>query len=218
MEAEKIWDNHWMHHKDTLPTTHFATKSYNRYIDGKRSVLDLGCGDGKDSVYFARKGLDVTAVDFSSQALKNLEDSIAEYNSHNTLPIRDINIIKQDICNLHIDTQFDAIYANLSLNYFDNKTTEKIFDGLYGLLKPEGIILVKCKSIYDAKYGQGKKIEKDFYRENDTGRTIHYFSEEYMRKKLHLFNILRVIRKESPHITFNSTKKNETFIEAVAYK
>lgn len=34
-------------------------------------VLDLGCGEGKNSMYLAKSGFNVTAVDVSSKALRN---------------------------------------------------------------------------------------------------------------------------------------------------
>lgn len=37
-------------------------------------VLDLGCGEGKNAIYFSRHGALVTAIDISEQALKNAKD------------------------------------------------------------------------------------------------------------------------------------------------
>jgi SAM-dependent methyltransferase len=35
-------------------------------------ILELGCGQGRDTLFFASKGIDVTALDFSSVAIKGL--------------------------------------------------------------------------------------------------------------------------------------------------
>src|SRR3990170_6301318 len=36
-------------------------------------VLDLGCGEGRDSVYFASRGYDVTGLDVSAAGLEKAE-------------------------------------------------------------------------------------------------------------------------------------------------
>ncbi len=46
----------------------------------KGSLLDLACGDGRNAIYFAQMGFDVTAVDFSTVALARLEKFAREAN------------------------------------------------------------------------------------------------------------------------------------------
>ena len=36
-------------------------------------VLDLGCGEGKDALYLARKGFDITTIDSSEKGISKLE-------------------------------------------------------------------------------------------------------------------------------------------------
>ena len=36
---------------------------------GVRTVLDAGCGSGRDALYYARNGFTVTALDISEQAI-----------------------------------------------------------------------------------------------------------------------------------------------------
>ncbi len=42
------------------------------------AVIDLGCGDGRDSVFYAQAGFEVTGVDGSASALKKAESLAAE--------------------------------------------------------------------------------------------------------------------------------------------
>lgn len=42
-----------------------------------RTALDVGCGEGADSVWLARRGWQVTAVDFSRVALHRAQDHAA---------------------------------------------------------------------------------------------------------------------------------------------
>ena len=42
---------------------------------GKRSVLDLGCGLGRHALLFAKNGFKVTAADISEYAVKKLREA-----------------------------------------------------------------------------------------------------------------------------------------------
>lgn len=38
--------------------------------DANKKVLDIGCGEGKDAVYMAQKGYDVTAFDLTENGIR----------------------------------------------------------------------------------------------------------------------------------------------------
>jgi 2-polyprenyl-3-methyl-5-hydroxy-6-metoxy-1,4-benzoquinol methylase len=69
-------------------------------------VLDVGCGDGLNSLYLEQRGCDVTGVDISELALKGLRN---RFESNNTL-IRG-NYIHSDISDLQFENQFDVIVS-----------------------------------------------------------------------------------------------------------
>lgn len=67
-----FWDKHYLEHREsvgftsaTRPMRHFL-----RDIPEKARILDLGCGDGRWSKELAKSGHQVTAVDYSHEALR----------------------------------------------------------------------------------------------------------------------------------------------------
>ncbi|MCR5753466.1 MAG: class I SAM-dependent methyltransferase [Acetatifactor sp.] len=44
-----------------------------KYFPSEAYVLDLACGDGRNAIYLAEKGYQVSAIDFSRQALERLQ-------------------------------------------------------------------------------------------------------------------------------------------------
>ena len=200
MIKNKKWKDKWIN-KNNWPESLFAKRVY-LFIKNKRlkTVLDLGCGGGRDSQYFSRKGLVVTALDMATG--EQQQEKLKRNN---------IRFIKSDIGDIRLkDDSFDMIYAHLSLHYFDNKKTEKILGSLYKILKPSGYIFIKCKSIDDPLFGKGKMIENNFY---DFGHTRHFFSKEYMREKLKDFRIIKIFKTNS----FKNPDR-ASFIEVFAQK
>ncbi|OOM76109.1 hypothetical protein CLPUN_28330 [Clostridium puniceum] len=57
------------------------------------------------------------------------------------------------------------ILADLSLHYFDNRTTKNIVKEIRRVLKPEGCLIGRVNSINDFNFGAGcgREIEKNFY-------------------------------------------------------
>jgi len=201
MSQQKLWEKKWRDAK-TMPVNAFAKKSYSFFKNKHNKLLDLGCGSGKDSIYFAKKGLDVTAVDFSKTGLDKISKNIDN-----------LKIVNQSLENLKFKpNSFDIIYAHLSLHYFDDRTTSKIFIKLHSILKKNGLIFIKCKSTDDILFGKGKKIEPNMYRRNNHIR--HFFSKDYMQDKLSKYKILKIRKTSST--TYGGDKSS--FIEAIAVK
>ena len=195
------WRNKWKDRKQK-PANNFAKRAY-KIIERKnfKNVLDLGCGDGRDSIFFVKKGLKVTAVDFSESGIRKLK----------FIDTKNIHCIKKDIRKINFKSNsFYIIYAHLSLHYFDDKTTIDIFRKLYKTLKSGGYIFIKCKPIDDLLFGKGEKVDDNMFRK---GHTRHFFTKEYMQEKLKNFEIIRIRKTSSVYHLYKSC-----FIEAVAKK
>jgi len=66
-------------------------------------VLDIGCGEGKDAVFFARCGYDVSAFDISDSGVektKRLAEKAGIY----------VNVFKADINDYRLDKKYDILY------------------------------------------------------------------------------------------------------------
>ena len=80
-----------------------------------KKVLDIGCGEGKDAVYMAQKGYDVTAFDLTENGIRKTV-SLAKNKGVK------INAYVDDINTFTTDEQFDIIYSTGTVQYlFEEK-------------------------------------------------------------------------------------------------
>src|SRR3989338_464393 len=193
------WAKKWT--KKTDAPNSFARRALTLIRKKKlQTLLDLGSGDGRDSLYFANKGLTVYSLDFSKSGITMLKKKNPA-----------IKAFLGDIKKLPFKkNSFDVIYAHLSLHYFTDSETKKIFARLHGILKKDGLLFVKRKSIHDPLFGRGKKIKENMYR---SGHTRHFFSIDYMQAQLKKFKVIKIAKTSSIYAGFKSA-----FIEATAIK
>ncbi len=86
-------------------------------------VLDIGCGEGKDAVFFAKCGYDVTALDISEQGIEKAK-KLAE---HNKVEVR---FFKADLFDYRPDTEYDIIFSSGVLHFIPQTDREELCNSL----------------------------------------------------------------------------------------
>jgi len=153
----------------------------------KKKLLDLGCGQGRDSLYFSGLGYAVTAVDYSSQALAFIKD-------------KNITLVQQDLRSLDFpENSFDIVYSNLVFHCLKSEELPFIFSEIYQLLVPGGFFFFAMKKKDDKNYGQGEKIADETFVYK--GVTRYFIPRNKLEMLLEDFNILKI--EEGSHLQDN---------------
>lgn len=206
MIKKEIWDKR---HKDSFGRLHRPTEFckfvyFNFLKDKKGKLLDLACGKGADSVFFHNKGFIVTGIDYSTEAIKQFNDTQKRYEIL-------ISTLTKDITEpLPFEPRmFDVVYSRLGINYFDDETTKNIVSEVKRVLRSEGLFIFQVKSVNDKDYGKGKELEKHMF-EDETGYIRHFFDQKYVEKLLEGFHVLMIEERAIPG--------KSTYLEVIAEK
>jgi ubiquinone/menaquinone biosynthesis C-methylase UbiE len=97
---------------------------------GGRSLLELGCGIGLDTVEFARHGAEVAAIDLSPACLELAERLLAYHNLDATLKIGNAEDLPYPANN------FDVVVARGILMYTPDDS--RVIDEIFRVLQPGG--------------------------------------------------------------------------------
>jgi len=97
------------------------------------TLLDAGCGSGRDSLYFKEQGFQVTAFDASIEMVKA---------SSKLSGIPALHMCFQE---LEFKEKFDGIWASASLLHVPYQELESVFQKLHAALKPSGILYATFK-------------------------------------------------------------------------
>ena len=97
--------------------------------DPPYSILDLGCGPGRDLQFFRSLGHDVTGLDGSRKLV-----AIARAYSGCT-------VLHQDFLAMDLPVdRFDGVFANASLFHVPSQELPRVLAQLRGTLKPRGVL------------------------------------------------------------------------------
>src|SRR5205823_12133103 len=134
-------------------------------------ALDLGCGEGRNSLLLAHFGYHVHAVDASSQGLHKLE----KYARSQGLDTIDYEVA--DVRTVQLRTNFyDAIVAVTILDHITEEEGKKFAAFLIDALKPGGFVFIEAFTVHDPAANAA-------IRENETisetaSFVQHYFDED----------------------------------------
>jgi cyclopropane fatty-acyl-phospholipid synthase-like methyltransferase len=124
----------------------FARYIEDRYFENGKTLLELGCGNGRDAVFFAEKGKRVSALDLSSQAIQSLS----------SMDIKNAEFFNQDFSQLSNFKNIDYVYSRFTLHSIDEETEQIVFQQLPKVLTKGGLFLLEARSLND------DKLEKNF--------------------------------------------------------
>ena len=127
-------------------------------------VLDLGCGTGKMTLELARRGYDMTGIDYSPEML-DIARSIADEEGH------DILWLCQDMREFELYGTVDAVVCCLDcINHLeDENDLDKCFKLVHNYLIPDGIFIfdINAKFKFENVYA-----DNTFSMEEDGGVCI----------------------------------------------
>lgn len=130
------------------------------------SIIDIGCGSGRDVKKFSQHGFHVTGIDFSPSMIE-----IAK--SH--APKATFKIL--DMHSLNLEETFDAAWANASLLHIRKIHLPKVLEKIFSVLNDNGLFYIKMKQ------GGHEGVEIDT-RYDNLPKFYAYFEENELKSLL----------------------------------
>lgn len=184
------WDSFYQNESPPSSPSSFSEYILPYVKDTHKTLLDIGCGNGRDSLFFKNNGFDVISID-SSKSPNFLGDS----NNFFKVNINDINF------------KVDIYYARFFIHAIKENTLDSFIENLYKLMSK------KSKFIFETRSTKGitnlEKKETNFKSSIGEKHFRMLYSINYLRNKLekkfkidHLIEINNVTKykNDNPYV------------------
>lgn len=158
---------------------YFETKTLS-----KGKVLELGCGPGRNAIFFAEKGCVVDAVDQSEEGISWAKERASEKNI-------DVNFIKTNIFDLEIEEgTYDIVYDSGCFHHIAPHRRMNYLDLVNRALKPGGFFALTC-FVQGGELGGAEISDWDVYRLKSLKGGLG-FTEEKLKAIFQDFEVVEI--------------------------
>ena len=163
-----------------------------RYTGAGRSrrLLDIGCGEGADSVFYARKGFRVTAIDKNIIHLTRFRAYRCDHRLSN------VAIFHRDATTYgYTRNTYDVINCLLVLCCMKRSQFERLLKPMKNAVKPGGMIILSSRNYLDPELREyrttGKQVESNtFHHKEDCCRYMYFIEKGRLLEVFSDFEIL----------------------------
>lgn len=144
--VKKSYDDNSQREWDRLDGFHFEfeiTKHFlNKYLEGK-TVLDIGGGPGRYSIYLAQQGYDVTLIDLSDGDVELAKEKAKEFNVN----IKAYQCDARDLSKLDLGSFDNVLVMGPLYHLFKESDREKCIMEAKKHLKEDGVLFASFISV-----------------------------------------------------------------------
>ena len=163
----------------------------------EQKLLDIGCGEGRDSIFFAQNGYQVTGFDSSAEGVKKSLARAQELKLS-------IDFFQADINEYRLQDFYDVVYASGALHYIPRPLRKEIVSNYKRFTNPGGIhaFTVPIYKPFLPRDPQADQLEQD-WRSGEILTYYHDWKIEFFTEQIlddisgYKFPVNRLIARET---------------------
>ncbi|NNF34368.1 MAG: class I SAM-dependent methyltransferase [Saprospiraceae bacterium] len=153
-ESKAYWEAYYANHKEPKNESMFA-RFVKPFLHSQKSLYELGCGNGRDSIFFAKEGVNVTGFDQCNNEIDYLNTKFEDFEN--------ISFEEGDFTSLGSKPKAQYIYSRFTLHSINLESEIRTLNWVTNHLLPSGLFFIEVRSIKDELYGIGNEVEKDAF-------------------------------------------------------
>ncbi|WP_407376092.1 class I SAM-dependent methyltransferase [Methanobrevibacter sp.] len=178
MNDKNYWTEYYSTHSNPTGASSFAEFVADK-LDENKNLIELGCGNGRDSIFFSKNNINVVAVDQVQTEIDYLNENYK--NDNITFVCDDFTNLKETSSELIKGTDFDYIYSRFTFHSINEAKEDRTLDWISDNLNKGGCFLLEARSLNDPMFKKGDKLSES---ENFTTHYRRYMDLDAITEKL----------------------------------
>jgi SAM-dependent methyltransferase len=159
---------------------------------GVRDVLELGSGQGRDTLFFLAAGLHVTALDYVSGGLEQIGSKARAAGTAEGLTLMPADV-RQPLPTE--DASFDACYSHMLFNMaLTTSGLEALMAEVKRVVRPGGLVVYTVRNTSDSHFGAGIDHGDGMFEMG--GFIVHFFDRELIARLAGGFDVRDITEYE----------------------
>ncbi len=211
---KNYWDKFYKYNgykNDIQQNSSFAEFCQSNFFNNKKfRIIELGFGNGRDSIFFVKNNHNVVAIDQSNVAI-DIEKEIFSSIYKDNIILKNTDFVLEDYCNYF---DIDAFYSRFTMHSIPEEDEDIILSKVHNSLKKGGLFCIEARTIKDPLYGNGEALGKHAFYTDHYRRFID--TNIFIKKVLNLgFKLVYFIEKDNLSIYKND---NPVLMRAILEK
>lgn len=206
---KNYWKNIYSKQSEGEKPSLFAIFVAGNYCIAGKRIIELGCGNGRDAIYFANANADVDAVDQC--------ENIIELLDYRFQKVRNLHFKCLDFTCLSDESPYDFVYSRFTLHSIAKYQESQVLHWAYRNLTKGGKLCIEVRGQKNEIYRVGIPVEgePDAFILNDHYRRFIHF-ESLCQDLEDIGFQLDFAKEQKGFAPYNGT--DETYIRVVATK
>ena len=175
---KQYWDEFYSEHSnsdDISECSTFAKFCCDNFLKNPKTIVELGCGNARDALFFAEQKHHVLAVD------QSISDKVKTQKANVNLEFLEMDFVHPKYYFDSGETPYyhptpnkiDVFYSRFTIHSITEGDQNELLPKIYNFLGKGGLFCVEARTVKDSKFGVGKHIcDTTYFSDNHSRRFI----------------------------------------------
>jgi hypothetical protein len=160
----EYWERYYAAHKQPFSPSLFSRHVMDNYMKRGEACIELGCGNGRDAVFFGDNGIIITAYDQCAGEISYLNRTHAKPG---------LRFLCGDFTNLDVSCQYQHVYSRFTLHSITQEQQDSLLAWLAPSIAAGGYFHVEFRGLGNDLHGLGEPVD---------GQAGAYIYEDHYRR------------------------------------